>query len=189
MHSRSRTGVAAILAGVLIFAGQGGQLVFGDEISDAVYASFGAAGFVTLAVAIWGLRDVIAGTRVGRIGMRLALVGVAFLLLFGVHVFVELIRTGEIPGNFVLFLIGFLFILVGQLLFAWDLRPALGRGWVFPIVAVAGLVMALFLDAVGLHDIGLFVFEGAWVGLGVALLRGSPPSARPQPPAQPTALD
>jgi hypothetical protein len=35
--------------------------------------------------------------------------------------------------------------------------------------------MALFLNAVGLHDLGLFVFEAAWVGLGVALLR------RPQP--------
>jgi len=42
---------------------------------------------------------------------------------------------------------------------------------VLPIVAVAGLVMALFLDAVGLHDIGLFVFEGAWVALGVVVLR------------------
>jgi hypothetical protein len=31
--------------------------------------------------------------------------------------------------------------------------------------------MALFLNAVGLHDIGLFVFEGAWVALGVAVLR------------------
>jgi hypothetical protein len=53
MTSRSRTGVAAILAGALIFAGQGGQLVFGDDVSDAVYASFGAGGFVALAVALW----------------------------------------------------------------------------------------------------------------------------------------
>ena len=171
MGSRSRTGVAAILAGVLIFAGQGGQLVFGDAVSDAVYASFGSAGFVALSVALWGIRHLLAGTRTGRIGIRLALMGVAFLGLFAVHVFVELIRTGEIPANFILFLIGFLLILVGQLLFARDLRPALGRAWVLPIVAVAGLVMALALDTVGLHDIGLFVFEGAWVGLGVATLR------------------
>jgi hypothetical protein len=169
--SRSRTGVAAILAGALTFAGQGGQLVFGDDVPDAVYAAFGSAGFVALAVALWGLREVIAGTRLGRIGMRLALAGVAFLVLFAIHVFVELIRTGDIPDNFVLFAIGFLLILVGQLLFARDLRPSLGRGWVLPIVAVLGLVMALFLDAVGLHDIGLFVFEGAWIALGAALLR------------------
>jgi hypothetical protein len=171
MASRARTGVAAILAGVLYFIGQGGQLVFGDEIPDGVYVSFGAAGFVALAVALWGLRELLAGTRLGRIGIRLALIGVGFLLLFGIQVFVELFRTGDIPDNFILFAIGLLLILVGQLLFARDLRPALGAGWVFPIVAVAGLVMALFLDAVGLHDIGLFVFEGAWVGLGIAVLR------------------
>jgi hypothetical protein len=171
MTSRTRTGVASILAGVLYFAGQGGQLVFGDDIPDGVYVSFGVAGFVALAVALWGLREVLAGTRVGRIGIRLALVGVAFLLLFGVQVFVELVRTGDIPDTFILFAIGLFLILVGQLLFARDLRPALGRAWVLPIVAVAGLVMALFLDAVGLHDIGLFVFEGAWVALGVALVR------------------
>jgi hypothetical protein len=171
MTSGSRTGVAAILAGGLIFAGQGGQLVFGDDVSDGVYAGFGTAGFVALAVALWGLRELLAGSRVGRLGMRLALAGVVFLGLFAIHVFVELIRTGDIPDNFVLFLFGFLLILVGQLLFARDLRPALGRGWVIPIVAVAGLVMALFLDAVELHDIGLFVFEGAWVALGVVVLR------------------
>lgn len=171
MEARARTGAAAILAGALYFAGQGGQLVFGDDLPDAVYVAFGSAGFVALAVALWGLREVIAGSRLGRIGIRVALAGVAFLALFAIQVFVELIRTGDIPDNFALFGIGFLLILVGQLLFARDLRPSLGRGWVLPILAVGGLVMALFLDAVGLHDIGLFVFEAAWVGLGVALLR------------------
>ena len=170
----SRTGIAAILAGALIFAGQGGQLVFGDDVPNPVYVSFGSAGFVALAVALWGLRELIAGTRLGRIGIRLALVGVVFLGLFAIHVVVELIRTGDIPDNFILFAIGFLLMLVGQLLFARDLRPSLGWGWVLPIVGVVGLVMALFLDAVGLHDIGLFVFEGAWVALGVALLRRHP---------------
>jgi hypothetical protein len=107
------------------------------------------------------------------LGFWVALTGVVFLGLFAIQVFVELIRTGDIPDSFILFAIGFLLILVGQLLFARDLRPSLGRGWVLPIVAVVGLVMALFLDPVGLHDIGLFVFEGAWVGLGLALLRRS----------------
>lgn len=120
----------------------------------------------------------IAGTRLGRVGIRLALVGVGFLGLFAIQVVVELIRTGEVPENFVLFGIGFLLVLVGQLLFARDLRPALGFARVLPIVAVVGLVMALFLDAVGLHDIGLFVFEGAWVAFGVAVLRAK---QRPAP--------
>lgn len=181
MPSRKRTGVAAILAGALIFAGHGGELVFGDDVPDGVYVSFVAAGFAALAVALWGVRELLVGTRVGRIGIRLALAGVAFLGLFVVHVIVELVRVGDIPENFVLFLIGFLLILIGQLLFARDLGPELGRAWVLPILAVAGLVMALFLNSVGLHDIGLFVFEAAWVALGIAVLRGKredvPPSA------------
>jgi hypothetical protein len=178
--SRVRTGTAAIVAGALLFAGQGGELVF--DSAEPVWAGIGIAGFVALVVAVWGLRDLVGATRPGRIGIRLSLVGVAFLGLFAVHVAVELIRTGDIPGNFILFLIGFLFLLVGQLLFARDLRPVLGRAWILPIVGVAGLVMALFLDPVGLHDIGLCVFEAAWVALGVAALRAAPrrgPEATP----------
>ena len=175
MTSRSRTGVAAILAGALYFVGQGGELVF-DSL-EGLWVAIGIGGFVALAVAMWGLREVIEGTRLGRLGMRLALAGVAFLVLFAVQLVVEQLRTGDIPDNFALFGIGFLLVLVGQVLFARDLRPAVGRAWVFPIVAVVGLVMALFLNAVGLHDIGLFVFEGAWIGLGVALLRAEEPTA------------
>lgn len=172
MASRQRTGVAAILAGALYFVGQGGELVFGDT-AGGVWVAFGIGGFIALAIALWGLREFVGFTRMGRIGIRTALVGVAFLCLFAVQLAVELIRTGDIPDNFILFAIGFLLILAGQILFARDLRPAFGRVWLLPIVAVVGLVMALFLNSVGLHDIGLFVFEAAWVGLGVALLRES----------------
>jgi hypothetical protein len=173
MAAHSRTGPAAILVGLLFFAGQGGELVFGSpsELVDAVFIVLVALAFVALAVALWGLRAFVSDTRLGRIGIRTALVGVGFLVLFGVQLVVELVRTSDIPDNFVLFLIGFLLILVGQVLFARDLRSELGRAWLFPIVAVAGLVMALFLNSVGLHDIGLFVFEGAWIALGIALIR------------------
>ena len=124
MASRFRTGLAAILAGALYFAGQGGEVVFGENVPGAVYVILGIGGFVALAVALWGLRNVLAGSRLGRIGMRTALVGVGVLLLFAVQLAIELIRTGDIPDNFVLFLIGFLLILVGQLLFARDLGPS-----------------------------------------------------------------
>lgn len=156
-----------------MFAGQAGELVVGSssDLVDAGFIGLGIAGFVALAVALWGLRDLIAGSRLGRLGMRLALGGVVLLGLFAIQVIVELIRTGELPENFILFAFGFLLVLVGQLLFARDLRPALGRGWLLPIVGVAGLIVALSLDVDPIHDIGLFVFEGAWVALGVALLR------------------
>ena len=173
LRSESRTGVAAILAGALIFAGQAGELVFGSpsDFVGGVFVALWTAGMVALGVALWGLRHVIAGTRVGRLGMRLALAGLGLLCLFAIQVVIELIRTGEIPENFILFAFGFLLVLVGQLLFARDLRPALGRGWFLPIVGVAGLIVALSLDVDPIHDIGLFVFEGVWVALGVALLR------------------
>ncbi|HEU0246599.1 MAG TPA: hypothetical protein VFR38_05880 [Gaiellaceae bacterium] len=174
--TRSRTAVAAILAGVLYFAGQAGELLL-DRIAaggEAVFVALGVAGIVALGVAFWGLRTIVSHTRRGRIGIRLALTGYALLALFAIQLVVEQIRTGEIPDNFILFALGFLLVTVGQLLFARDLRPTVGLAWVFPLVAVAGLVIALTVTADPIHDIGLFVFEAAWVGLGVALLRARP---------------
>ena len=40
-----------------------------------------------------------------------------------------------------------------------------------PLIGAAGILVAITVTD-GIHDIGLFVFEGAWVALGVALLRG-----------------
>jgi hypothetical protein len=182
-RSDSRTGLAAILAGALIFAGQGGELVFGSpsDLVDAVFVGLWISGLVALGVALWGLRDMIAGSRIGRIGMRLALAGFGLLGLFSVQLVVELIRTGDIPENFILFALGFLLVLVGQLLFARDLRPTLGRAWLLPIVGVIGLVVGLAVGVDPIHDVGLFVFEGAWIGLGVALLRLEQPEADAAP--------
>ena len=113
--SVSRTAVAAILAGVLYFAGQAGDLVFR---SSPVFVALGVAGIVALGVAFWGLRDIVLGTRRGRIGIRLALAGFALLALFAIQLVVEQIRTGEVPENFILFALGFLLVTAGQLLFA-----------------------------------------------------------------------
>ena len=107
-----RTGVAASLAGVLIFAGQAGQLAFGNALGP--------------------LRD--------------------------------------IPENFILFGLGFLLLFVGHVLIATGLRDALGRAWILPLVGAAGILVAITVED-GVHDIGLFVFEGAWVALGISLLR------------------
>jgi hypothetical protein len=166
-----RTGVAAILVGALIFAGQAGELVFGSPgFLNVLFPLLFSGGVVALGVALWGLRR-LATTRVGRVGVRLMLAGLVFLALFAVQVLVEVIRTGDIPGNFILFALGFLLLLVGQLLLARDLRHALGMAWVLPLAAVVGLIAALAGGENPIHDIGLFVFEGAWVALGLALLR------------------
>ncbi|MEK6275930.1 MAG: hypothetical protein AABM30_11420 [Actinomycetota bacterium] len=170
--SKRRTGIAAILAGALIFAGQAGELVFGSsDAKAAVFVTLWGLGAAALVTAIWRLGDLVS-TRVGRIGWRFSVAGVAFLGLFGVQALITVALTGDIPGNFVLFAIGFLLLFVGHLLIAPGLRDSLGRAWLLPLVGAAGILVAITLDVDPIHDIGLFVFEGAWVALGVALLRG-----------------
>ena len=166
--SDSRTGVAAILAGVLIFAGQAGELAFGNKLGP-LWVALGVLGIAALVVAIWGLGGLVS-TRTGRIGWRVCVAGVVLLGLFAVQAVITVAVTGDIPGNFILFGLGFLLLFVGHLLIAAGLRDTLGRAWVLPLVGAAGILVAITVED-GVHDIGLFVFEGAWVALGVALLR------------------
>ena len=165
----SPTGVVAILAGALIFAGQAGELAFGNALGP-VWVTLGVLGIAALVVAIWRLGGLV-NTRIGRIGWRISVAGVALLGLFAVQAFVTVALTGDVPGNFILFGLGFLLLFVGHLLIAPGLRDTLGRAWVLPLVGAAGILVAITLDVDPIHDIGLFVFEGAWVALGVALLR------------------
>jgi hypothetical protein len=175
------TALAAILAGVLIFAGQVGELLFGSpsDLVTVVYVLLYGGGIVALGVALWGLRAVVELTRRGRAGVWLALAGVALLGVFIIQVLVEVIRIGEPPQNFVLFALGFLLVVLGHLLFCRDLRAHIGKAWVAPLIAAAGAIVALTIEADPYHDIGLFIFEGAWVALGVALMH-------PKSPAHPT---
>ena len=186
--SRRRTGFAAVMAGLVIFGGQGGQLVFGSpsRLVDVLFVVLGGIGLIALGVAVWGLRGLVSGSRRGRVGWWLGIAGTGVLGLFAVQAGVSMVRTGEVRQNFVLFLVGFLLLVVGQLLFARDLRHHLGWAWILPLVAVVGLIVALTAtDALGpTHDIGLFIFEAAWVALGVALLSPerlpAPRSERPR---------
>jgi hypothetical protein len=169
-----RTGVAAILAGALIFAGQAGELVFGSP-SDAVGAAFivlFAGGVLAFGIAFWGLRTLLRGSRTGQIATWLGIAGCVLLAAFAVQATIEVARTGDVPENFIVFALGSLLLLVADVLIAFPLqRLPIGAAWALPLVSVAGLVVALALDFDPVHDIGLFVFEGAWVALGVFLLR------------------
>jgi hypothetical protein len=164
-----RTGSAAILAGVLIFAGQAGELAFGNALG-ALWITLFVLGIVALVAAIWGLGGLVS-TKTGRIGWRVCVAGVALLGLFAVQAVITAALTGDIPENFILFGLGFLLLLVGHMLIATGLRDALGRAWILPLVGAAGILVAITLDIDPIHDIGLFVFEGAWVALGIAVLR------------------
>jgi hypothetical protein len=174
------------MAGLFIFAGQGGELVFGSpsRLVDVLFVVFGGTGLIALGVAVWGLRGLVSSRR-GRVGWWLGIAGTGLLALFAVQAGVSIVRTGEVPENFVLFLVGFLLLVVGQVLFARDLRRHLGWAWILPLMAVVGLIAALTAtDALGpTHDIGMFIFEAAWVALGVALLSPRRLHALPDNPA------
>jgi hypothetical protein len=165
----ARTGVAAILAGLLYFAGQAGQLAFGNALNP-LWIALVVLGIAAFVVAIWGLGGLVS-TRTGRIGWRACVAGVVLLGLFSVQTLITFALTGDIPGNFILFGLGFLLLFVGHLLIATGLRDALGRAWILPLVGAVGILVAITLNVDPIHDIGLFVFEGAWVALGIALLR------------------
>ena len=174
MNLARRTGVAAICAGALVFAGQAGELVFGSpsDAVDAALIALWAGGALAFGIAFWGLRAFLRGSRAGQIAGWLGVAGSALLVAFAVQAAIEVARSGDVPENFIVFALGFLLLLVADVLIAFPLRRLpIGAGWVLPLVAVAGLVVALALDVDPVHDIGLFVFEGAWVALGVFLLR------------------
>lgn len=170
--SSQRAGVAAIAAGVFFFVGQAGELVFGSDSDalNALFVSFGAAGLVALLVAIWNLRELLP-TRAGRAGFWLSLVGALPLVAFAVQAVVSVARTGDVPENFILFLLGFLFLIIGQPLMAFALRRFGSWLWAAPLVGMVGAIVAISVGVDPIHDIGLFVFEGAWVAFGTALLR------------------
>jgi hypothetical protein len=174
-----RTGVAAILAGALMFAGQGGELLFGSpsDFVDALFVALWAGGVVALGFTFAGLRLLLRGSRAGQIAALLGVAGSALLAAFAVQTMIEVARTGEVPENFVLFAFGFLLIFLAHVMVVLPLRRLPARGaWVMPLLALAGgLATPATTDPAGrvpsVHDLGLFVFEGAWVALGVVLLR------------------
>jgi hypothetical protein len=161
--------VAAVVAGLSFFAGHVGELVLATDALDAVLVGLIGIGLAAFGVALWGLRTALAGPRRARIGVRLALVGAALLTLFAVQAVVAVLRTGDVPETFVLFGLGFLLATVGQFLFAPALRPVAGAAWPLPIVAALGTIVAL-VTAGPVHDLGLVVFEAAWIALGATLL-------------------
>ncbi|HET9874123.1 MAG TPA: hypothetical protein VFP89_16195 [Propionibacteriaceae bacterium] len=175
IEPQRRTGLAAVLSGLLFFAGQAGELIFGSpsRAVNVLWVLLAGAGLIALAIAVWGLRPLVRTNRRGRAGWWLATAGAALLILFAVQAAISVTRTGQVPENFVLFLLGFLLLAMGQSLFAANLRRPIGWAWIMPLVAVLGLIVALTAtDALGpTHDIGLFLFEAAWVVLGIALMR------------------
>ena len=171
---RRRTGIAAVTAGAGFFVGQAGELVLGSpsDLVDLVFVLLVGIGFAGLALALWDLRALIVTPMTARVGLWMAMAGAVVLLLFAAHVVVVQASTGEVPETFLLFALGLLLVLVGQVMFAPGLVSTdLSRAWPLPLLATLGLILALGPDVNPVHDVGLLVFELAWVAFGVLLLR------------------
>lgn len=185
-----RTGAAAVAAGVLLSVSVAAELVRPVQRPDgtvldlagfALYTALWTAGAVALVMALVGLGGgrSAAGPlpRSGRIGRGIALTGAGLLAAFGAVGLVTAVATGA-PGeaSFLLFAVGLLPMPVAAVPLALGLRRAgrLGGWWVSVLVAGAGALVALGASADPWHDLGLFVFFGAWAALGVHLLRATP---------------
>lgn len=173
--AQRRMGLAAVVAGVGFFLGQGGELVFGDD-SRPVYAvlvGFLAIAIVSFGVAFWNMAKVLT-SRAGRTGARIGLVGDVFLLAFAVQLAVSAVTTGDVPENFALFALGFLLIFVAHLVVARPLAAVVGDAWWLSLLAGFALLAALVVNEVFIwHDLALFVFEACWVAIGALAIRRS----------------
>lgn len=189
-----RTGAAAVTAGVLLFLSVATELIWNVQRPDGsvfnmpVFVLFiGGFGIGTaaLAVAVHGLgRTDAALSRAGRIGRALTLAGAALLTVFaGLFLATGLTTGTPLEAAFWLFLLGFLLIIVGSVPLALGLRRSglVGRWWPAALVAGAAALLAM-LTLSPWHEMGLFVFDAAWVALGLGLLRTGVPVAREIPP-------
>jgi hypothetical protein len=179
-----RTGTSAIAAGLLLFASTFAEYLFSAEndgkVTNVPVLSLYIAGFVAgtaaLILALNGLRVLPAHASLqpaGRVGFWTAIGGGTLLLVFAAQALVNTAATGDEPGGFVLFGLGFLLLVGGQILAGLSILRAgaartMGR---LLLLASAAAVIAVAVPADPFHDLGLFLFDAAWIGIGVGLIR------------------
>lgn len=184
-----RTGGAAIAAGALLFAGVAPELVVQAQEPDgtvtrpalwALYVILWTLGSAMLVLAVRGLRrlsgpDASRRRRSGRAGYRISIAGAVLLAAFGgVALVTGLVSGKPLEAAFLLFALGLLLLVVGQVLVGTTLRRsgAVGAWWVALPVASLGVLVGVAIPADPWHDLGLFTFDAAWAALGARLLIG-----------------
>lgn len=184
-----RCGVAAAAGATIAAAGIGAELLYRVEKGSSVenvplfvlYLGSYALGMALLVAAIVGLRRLHAAEgaevgRAGRIGFWLAASGAAAHVAFAAVMVTSALVTGEtVEAVFIVFALGFLALILGQVLLAVGLRRGgiVGRGWIAPLAGVAAAAIAIATPIDPLHDLALFLFFGSWVVLGVLVLMRS----------------
>lgn len=188
VHEDRRTGLAAVTAGALLAASVGTELAVHVQEPDgtvtrpvlfAVYLTCWTLGSAALAVATAGLRAAAARRqperRAGR-ATACAVVGAGLLTAFGAVALVTgLVQGAPLEAAFLLFALGLLLLVIGQLALARRLRRTAlgGRAWVLPAIAAVALLVGVAVPTDPWHDVGLLSSFGTWVLLGALLLKGS----------------
>jgi hypothetical protein len=182
-----RTGGAAVTGGLLLAASLGAELIHpvqerdGTIVAPLLWALVGTAwslGAASLFVALLGLRRSAGRSGAGRAGGMLGLIGTGLLVAFGLVALGSGLRAGApLEASFLAFALGLLLVAVAAPLLGVGLRRmgAAGGWWVALPVATAGALVALLAEPV--HDLGMFVFFGSWVALGLGVLRARRSSA------------
>lgn len=181
LRADRRTGIAAVAAGFLLLASVAAELIRPVQRPDGTvtdvggfvaYVALWTVGAAALVVAIHGLTTDI---RAGRIGRALSLAGAGLLTAFGaVGLVTAVVEGAPAEWSFLLFAVGLLLLVLGAVPFALGLRRRLGGWWTTVAAAGAGAAVALLAEADPWHDLGLFLFDAAWIAVGVRLLAGRP---------------
>ncbi len=175
-----RSGAAAVAAGTLMLGSVAAELVLEvqrpdgsvvDPVGFAAYLGAFTVGAGALAVAAHGLRCLVP-TGSGRVGRVLTTGGAALLATCTLLLLVTGLATGQpLEAAFLLFLLGFVLLVLGAVPLALGLRRsrAVGPWWAAVLVAGAGALVAMTTQS-PLHEVGLFTFDAAWAALGLGLL-------------------
>ena len=119
-------------------------------------------------------------SRAGRVGAWLGIVGNAALVVSGVCMLVTGLLTGRpAEWSFLFFALGYLLALVGYPMLGLGLRRSGHRDarWLLPIVAAAGIVVAIGVEADPWHDLGLTAVSVAWMAFGLVEISAGPDRA------------
>jgi hypothetical protein len=172
-----------VLGGVLLTASIAAELIHPVQRSDgtttdpflhALYLAAWLAGCLLVALAVLGLGSMLranGATRAGTIGMWLSVAGIVCFALSAIGGLAGVFTGSYLEGAFVLLLVGFPLLIVGNLSMSAAARSSsVPRGtWLLLGVAAIGLLVALLAEADPFHDIGFFVFFGSWIVLGINL--------------------
>ena len=187
-----RLATFAIAGSLLLFGSVAAELIHPVQSPDgttrepmlhAIYLVAFIAGWILIAAASAGLASPAAtggGSRAVRLGGWLSVGGALSFALSTAGVLLGVAFGLYLEVMFMLFLVAFALLIPGQALLATgrsSLPGGIGTASLL-VIAALGLVLAVSTDADPFHDLGLFAFDAAWLGIGLRLrlARTSAPS-------------